>query len=108
MILTHLVLFSFFGGAGGEVTESPVEQTNSGGWFPNVRHKTKEEIRQERIELGIIQPERKTLRLRKPVALPVDVPAIEPSQIDLAIAIQKQVLHIKRMQREDEELLLLF
>lgn len=34
-----------------------VQEQNSGGYFPNTRRRTKEELKQERIALGILPPE---------------------------------------------------
>lgn len=61
MILTHLVLFSFLGGAGGAEAPPAVPETFSGGWARAFRDETGTErearIHADRIRLGIIEPD---------------------------------------------------
>lgn len=58
MILTHLVFFQFLGGAsaGSTPIPPPVVVTPSGGYYdPPRKRKTKEDVRAERIRLGILK-----------------------------------------------------
>ena len=90
----------------------------SGGWFPHQRIKTKEEIRKERIELGILPPDvveevlpviEAAPKARRKIVLSDLVgkkASAEVSAVDIEVAVQA-FRRRARQRREDEELLLL-
>jgi hypothetical protein len=89
MILTHLVMFGFFTGAGSPSEPQPEPEaatTPTGGWErlpPSFgRRQSDEELREERERLGIIPREQKKLdRAARSIAKRVDDPAKAEAEI---------------------------
>lgn len=54
--------------------ETPAVATGGGGWLPNMRRKTRKQIHQERIKLGILPPD-VVKAAKKAAAVVADEPA---------------------------------
>ena len=99
----------------GDVQTGQLQQQFSGGYFPDVPRKTKEQVRRERIKLGIIKEKKEEPQteiekiLRIPRADITDLVRMrakgELSEVDLELEIS--ALKAKKKRQAEEDILLL-
>ena len=116
----HLLALGLIDGASGNNPAPVVNSSNSGGWFPNVRRKTRKEVYAERVRLGILPatvakaaervaekvevvPKRITPDLQKLMMAELKVTKWAP---DYSRAIEL-ALRLRQMEQDDEDVLLL-